>query len=52
MGFEMVSELFEEIKTAIQTNTNKLAKINKERHDAASEKMAPFVISEKTLNSL
>lgn len=52
MGFEMVSELFEEVKASIQANTTKLAKINKERPDAASEKLAPFVMSEKTLNSL
>jgi hypothetical protein len=52
MGFEMVSELFEEVKASIQANTTKLARINKERPDAASEKLAPFVMSEKTLNSL
>lgn len=52
MGFELVSELYEEIKASISANNAKIAKINKERPDAASEKLAPFKMSEKTLNSL
>jgi hypothetical protein len=52
MGFELVSELYEEVKASILNNNTKLAKINKERPDAASEKLAPFSMSEKTLNSL
>jgi hypothetical protein len=48
----MVSELFEEVKAPIQANTTKLAKINEQHPRRCLRKLARFVMSEKTLNSL